>query len=90
MSHRRRKARERLERSEEFVQHSVDEPCNEYVQCLLVKSNRSQTSWIPAQFAKLGKVLKLRLDGVWNNGWKVVATYGKHTEHPHYSDDFCG
>jgi hypothetical protein len=31
-----------------------------------------QTSWIPEQYAKVGKVLKLRDDNnVWTDGWVV-------------------
>jgi hypothetical protein len=46
-----------------------------YRQCRLVKRTQTgelqQMSWIPDQFAVVGKVLKLRADGVWDNGWVV-------------------
>jgi hypothetical protein len=47
-------------------------------QCRLVKKiqagTRHQTSWLPEQFAQVGKVLKLRDDGgVWEDGWQVEA-----------------
>lgn len=46
-----------------------------YRQCRLSKKTQNgemiQTSWIPDQFAKLGKVIKIRQSDVWSNGWIV-------------------
>lgn len=43
-----------------------------YKQCLLVKGNSRQISWLPVQFAKVGTVVKLKDDnGEWSNGWEV-------------------
>lgn len=42
-----------------------------YRQCVLKKQSVTTTSWLPEKFAKQGKVLKLKNDGVWDNGWKV-------------------
>lgn len=46
-----------------------------YRQCRLVKPTPTgafvQVSWIPDQFAEVGRVLKLRSDGVWDDGWEV-------------------
>jgi hypothetical protein len=39
-----------------------------------------QVSWIPEQFARLGKYLKLLEDDVWENGWKVVVVGGRMTK----------
>jgi hypothetical protein len=37
-----------------------------------------QTSWIPEEFAVVGKVLKLKnADGIWDNGW-IVQTAGQN------------
>lgn len=48
-----------------------------YRQCHLVKpmevGELRQMSWIPEQYAVLGKVLKLRQEETWVDGW-VVAT----------------
>jgi hypothetical protein len=49
-----------------------------YRQCRLTKkvagSTLEQTCWIPSQFAREGKVLRLRGDdGAWDNGWVVVS-----------------
>lgn len=53
-----------------------------YKQCHLQKPTKEgtmcQTSWIPEQFAVVGKVLKLKdSDGKWDNGW-VVKTAGQN------------
>ena len=52
-----------------------------YTQCKLKKDNSYQMSWIPSQFAKVGKVLKLRDEGTgeWDNGWVVEAAYSTRT-----------
>lgn len=38
------------------------------------------TSWIPEQFAKVGKTLKLRQNGVWEDGWKVKMVGARLSE----------
>lgn len=44
-----------------------------YRQCIMTKSSGQSilqvTSWIPEQFAKIGKYLKLKDD----DGWKVIS-----------------
>ena len=40
-------------------------------QCLLRKGNRYQTAWLPVEFCKVGKYLRLDVD----NGWRVEAVY---------------
>lgn len=37
------------------------------------KKNTFQTSYIPEKFAILNKIVKLKEDGEWNDGWKVIA-----------------
>ena len=44
-----------------------------YCQCELMKENTRQVSWIPEKFAKLGKILKLKENGEWIDGWKVIS-----------------
>jgi hypothetical protein len=47
-----------------------------YQQCKLVHpgQNKHQTSWIPSQFAVVGKVLKLKNDDdEWEDGWVVES-----------------
>jgi hypothetical protein len=52
-----------------------------YRQCTLRKKLEvgylEQTSWIPEPFCKEGKVLKLKEDDVWDDGWVV---YGKPSD----------
>lgn len=43
-----------------------------HVQCQFVRGNERYTAWIPEEYAKLGRVLKLRHDdGHWEDGWEV-------------------
>lgn len=52
-----------------------------YTQCRLKKKTEAgsmhQMSWIPTEFAKVGKVIKLRDEDtdVWDDGWVVEAAY---------------
>lgn len=54
-----------------------------YVQCLLKKNLlnnviKMKTSWIPEQFANVGKVLKLKnKNNQWNDGWIVEKIFGE-------------
>lgn len=52
-----------------------------YTQCKLRKDNTYQTSWIPSEFAKTGKIIKLRDEDTdtWTDGWLVEATYATRT-----------
>lgn len=45
-----------------------------YQQCRLRRGNTYTVSWIPAQFAVVGKVLKLKDNNdVWVDGWIVES-----------------
>ena len=46
-----------------------------YVQCVLNKENTYHVAWIPAQYAKLNKPLKLRINKKWNDGWIVTEIW---------------
>lgn len=48
---------------------------NYYKQCLLKKKSRPLIAWLPEQFAKHKKVLELKNDDQWENGWKVEVVY---------------
>lgn len=56
----------------------------EYRQCLLVKTEKDSTSslvtWIPNKFAILGKILKLREDDSWDDGWVVNEIFDSVNE----------
>ena len=47
-----------------------------YTQCVMHlavgEALQIHTAWIPAEFAKKGKTVKIRIDGKWVNGLKVV------------------
>ena len=48
-----------------------------YCQCKLRKKldeDRYQidVGWIPDKFAKIGRCLKIKRDGVWDEGWEVI------------------
>jgi hypothetical protein len=56
-----------------------------YRQCRLVKKIREgesiQTSYIPAEFAKEGRIVKLREgDGSWDDGWVIRIVGGSLTD----------
>ena len=55
-----------------------------YRQCRLVKKVRNreaiQTSYIPAEFAREGRVVKIREDGGWDDGWVIRVVGGSLTE----------
>lgn len=42
-----------------------------YRQCVLRRQNAVLVSYIPAAFAKVGEVLRLKRRGRWQNGWRV-------------------
>jgi hypothetical protein len=41
-----------------------------------------RVSWIPEEFAEEGRFLKLRINGIWENGWHVVKVHGATVEGP--------
>ena len=52
-----------------------------YRQCRLVKridgGQLMRVSWLPEPYATVGRVVKLRDDGAWDDGW-VVASAGQN------------
>jgi hypothetical protein len=42
-----------------------------HTQCELRRGNFTQVAWIPSEYATVGKYLKLKYNGTWNDGWKV-------------------
>tara|TARA_B100000745_G_scaffold298198_1_gene246411 strand:- start:931 stop:1158 length:228 start_codon:yes stop_codon:yes gene_type:complete len=44
-----------------------------YNQCRLRKGNAIQVSWIPSEFAKENKYVRLKENGEWTDGWKVLT-----------------
>jgi hypothetical protein len=54
-------------------------------QCTLKRATAwhtsEQVSWIPEKFAKVGKVVKLKEDGEWEDGWVVVHVGARKESH---------
>lgn len=44
-----------------------------FVQCEIKKGKTYQVAWLPSEFAKKGKFIKLHDD----NGWKVLHVFSK-------------
>ena len=55
-----------------------------YRQCSLEKKTPegtlNQVSWIPEEFAKKGKFIKLKEGEEWQDGWKVINVGGRKEE----------
>jgi hypothetical protein len=50
-------------------------------QVRLTKGTSEQTTFIPHEFAKKDKLLKIKENDVWEEGWKVSQVYGSVSEH---------
>ncbi len=46
-----------------------------YTQCKLSKNNIIQITWLPSEFAVVGRIVKLKETGDWDDGWKVDEAY---------------
>lgn len=57
-----------------------------YKQCLLRKDNVEYRAFIPSKFAVVGKTVKVRTEGSWNNGWKVVESSPTELDENHLPD----
>lgn len=56
-----------------------------YLQCDLVNGVRKTVSYLPVEFAKAGKFVRLKnKDETWDDGWTVLAVYGKPRELTHF------
>jgi hypothetical protein len=57
---------------------------------LLQRNNEFLTTWIPEVFAEVGKVLKLKENDRWSDGWKVMKVYSRResTEVSERSKDY--
>lgn len=53
-----------------------------YKQCSMIRVNVRRVEWIPAQYAVVGKRLRLRIDGIWEDGWIVETANGEAQERP--------
>lgn len=48
-----------------------------YIQCQLRKDGISQILWIEDKYVVKDNILNIKLNGVWNEGWKVISSGGK-------------
>lgn len=48
-----------------------------YMRCAINYGHKIDVAWIPEKFAKKGKWLKIKQDGVWEDGWQVMAVFSK-------------
>jgi len=46
-----------------------------YTQCELQRDNARQVAWIPSRFALVGESLRIRSDGDWIAGWRVLSVH---------------
>ena len=56
-----------------------------YKQCVIQKDTTKTTTWIPEKYAHKGKILKLKDNGVWEDGWAVVSV-GSALDEKYLSD----
>ena len=53
-----------------------DHKNTQYKQCLLHRKGKIMVTWLPLKFAKKNKVLELKNNGKWTDGWTVVTEFG--------------
>ena len=51
-----------------------------FTQCKLQKGNSYQIAHIPSKWAKLNEFVKLKMKGIWDDGWKVVDVGGQYPD----------
>jgi len=61
-----------------------------YSQCKLKKDRVKYIVWIPTKYAIKNRFIRIKKDGVWDNGWEVIAVFGtrdKDSIHAHERDN---
>ena len=54
----------------------VKEPIiDTYTQCKLSKDGYIGIAWIPSEFAQLDKIVKVKIDDKWFDGYKILGVY---------------
>ena len=48
---------------------------NKHTQCLIHKGNVKYTAYLPSDYAKIGEYVKIKFDGIWEDGWLVVDVF---------------
>ena len=57
-----------------------DDPQRSFTQCHLIREGVEHDAWVESRFAVLNKVLKVRFDGEWEDGWVVTSVGGTRSE----------
>jgi hypothetical protein len=64
-----------------------------YKQAKLAKHKTVQTAWLPEKFAKKGRVVRIKGDDGWDDGWHVVEVYAtrldEHVVHEQAHNHRC-
>ncbi len=54
---------------------------NGYTQCKLRNKDRIDIAWLPNGFAKVGRVLRIKIDGKWQEDWVVLEVFSSALEY---------
>ena len=46
-----------------------------HTQCKLKRGDRELTTWLPSRYAVRGKIIGLKMNGEWVEGYRVLETY---------------
>lgn len=46
-----------------------------YKQCKFKKDNVTAFAWIPENFARVGKVVRFKIDNMWYDGYRIEEVY---------------
>ena len=57
-----------------------------YKQCRLLRGNELLTTWLPEEFASVGKSLRLKNARTWEGGWTVVRVDGPRLSEEYISE----
>ena len=53
---------------------------NYYRQVIINKGSKHITAWIPEEFAISGKIIKIKEDDSWEDGWKINRIFGRKSQ----------
>jgi hypothetical protein len=56
---------------DDYIERSIEMGMNK--QCSLKNGNKHMNSYIPIKYAEMGRILELKNNGVWENGWEVIG-----------------
>lgn len=53
-----------------------------YKQCMMTNNGRTMMRWIPENFAIKGKILKIKTEDGWENGWIIDTVFNQRLSSP--------